>query len=79
MAIDSPGKSGAKFYLSYDRRFIIKTLQTEEVEQMHVLLKHYHPVCILINHANTAAQDRTRAAFDINFISHTNVENKQML
>ncbi|OQR76520.1 phosphatidylinositol 5-phosphate 4-kinase type-2 alpha-like [Tropilaelaps mercedesae] len=46
VAIDSPGKSGAKFYLSYDRRFIIKTLQTEEVEQMHVLLKHYHPYVV---------------------------------
>lgn len=44
IAVDSPGRSGAKFYQSYDRLFIIKTLLSEEVEQMHVLLKEYHPV-----------------------------------
>ena len=38
------GKSGAKFYQSYDKLFIIKTLTSEEVEQMHSLLKQYHPV-----------------------------------
>lgn len=43
IAISSPGRSGAKFYESYDRLFIMKTLQSEEVEQMHSLLKQYHP------------------------------------
>ncbi|CAG0912628.1 unnamed protein product [Notodromas monacha] len=42
VAVDSPGRSGAKFYLSHDQLFVIKTLTTEEVEQMHVLLKPYH-------------------------------------
>ena len=42
---DSSGKSGAKFYQSYDKLFIIKTLTSEEVERMHSFLKHYHPVC----------------------------------
>lgn len=41
---DSAGKSGAKFYQSYDKLFIIKTLTSEEVERMHSFLKHYHPV-----------------------------------
>lgn len=41
---DSQGKSGAKFYQSYDRLFIIKTLTSEEVERMHSFLKQYHPV-----------------------------------
>lgn len=41
---DSSGKSGAKFYQSYDKLFIIKTLTSEEVERMHSFLKHYHPV-----------------------------------
>lgn len=44
---DSSGKSGAKFYQSYDKLFIIKTLTSEEVERMHSFLKHYHPVSII--------------------------------
>jgi hypothetical protein len=52
--MDNPGKSGAKFYQSYDRLFVIKTLTSEEVERMHSFLKQYHPVSdsqniILIN------------------------------
>jgi len=30
--------------MSYDKRYFIKTLVTEEVEQMHHLLKQYHQV-----------------------------------
>nr|CAD7570393.1 unnamed protein product [Timema californicum] len=44
--VDSPGKSGAKFYQSYDRLFIVKTLTSEEVERMHSFLKHYHPYIV---------------------------------
>ncbi|CAG9815117.1 unnamed protein product [Phaedon cochleariae] len=43
---DTSGKSGAKFYLSYDKIFIIKTLTSEEVERMHSFLKHYHPYIV---------------------------------
>ncbi|CAH0548615.1 unnamed protein product [Brassicogethes aeneus] len=43
---DSSGKSGAKFYLSYDKIFIIKTLTSEEVERMHSFLKQYHPFIV---------------------------------
>lgn len=46
MPDDSSGKSGAKFYQSYDRLFIIKTLTSEEVERMHSFLKHYHPYIV---------------------------------
>lgn len=44
--MDSPGRSNAKFYLSHDKLFVIKTLTSEEVEQMHSLLKHYHPFIV---------------------------------
>ncbi|KAK6635094.1 hypothetical protein RUM44_000343 [Polyplax serrata] len=44
--MDSPGKSGARFYQSYDRLFILKTLTSEEVERMHSFLKHYHPYIV---------------------------------
>ena len=41
---DSPGRSGARMMLSHDRRYFIKTLVSEEVEQMHHVLKQYHQV-----------------------------------
>merc|ERR1711994_16642 len=44
--IDSPGRSGAKFYLSQDKLYVIKTLESVEVEQMHSLLKQYHPFIV---------------------------------
>jgi len=44
--MDSPGKSGAKFYASYDELYVIKTLTSEEIEQMHSLLKQYHPFVV---------------------------------
>ena len=40
------GKSGAKFYASYDELYVIKTLTSEEIEQMHSLLKQYHPFVV---------------------------------
>ncbi len=44
--IDSSGKSGAQFYRSYDKFFILKSLTSEEIERMHAFLKHYHPVSV---------------------------------
>ncbi|XP_014262552.1 phosphatidylinositol 5-phosphate 4-kinase type-2 alpha [Cimex lectularius] len=46
VVMDNPGKSGAKFYHSYDRLFVIKTLTSEEVERMHSFLKQYHPYIV---------------------------------
>ncbi|OQV16814.1 Phosphatidylinositol 5-phosphate 4-kinase type-2 alpha [Hypsibius exemplaris] len=39
---DTHGGQGSTYYLTADKRFIIKTLTREEVEQMHHILKHYH-------------------------------------
>ncbi|KAL3832218.1 hypothetical protein ACJMK2_023878 [Sinanodonta woodiana] len=50
--IDSPGRSGARMLMSQDYRFFIKTLVSEEVEQMHHLLKQYHQY-IVENRAET--------------------------
>lgn len=47
--IDSSGKSGAQFYRSYDKYFILKSLTSEEIERMHAFLKHYHPVSAWID------------------------------
>ena len=43
--VDSPGRSNARFFITSDKMYILKTLTSEEVEQMHALLKQYHPVC----------------------------------
>lgn len=44
--MESPGRSGANFYLSTDRMYVIKTMNADEVEQMHSLLKQYHPYVV---------------------------------
>ncbi|XP_067614221.1 phosphatidylinositol 5-phosphate 4-kinase type-2 beta isoform X4 [Eurosta solidaginis] len=44
--IKSSGKSGAQFYQSYDKFFIIKSLTSEEIERMHAFLKQYHPYIV---------------------------------
>jgi hypothetical protein len=48
----SPLRGGATYYLSADRMYVIKTLTTEEVEEMHHFLKQYHPY-IVDRHAKT--------------------------
>lgn len=42
VCMDSPGRSGARFYSSYDKRFIIKNLSREEVSLMLQILQAYH-------------------------------------
>lgn len=39
---DSPGRSNSQFWMSYDRRFVVKTVASEEIEQLHHILKDYH-------------------------------------
>ena len=39
---DSPGRSGARFLLSYDKMFVIKTISGEEIAEMHHILEQYH-------------------------------------
>ncbi len=57
--MESPGRSGAKFYHSHDQIYVIKTLTSEEVEQMHSLLKHYHPF-VVERHGKKDGDFRTR-------------------
>lgn len=45
-SMDSVGRSNAKFFLSQDQLYVIKTITSEEVEQMHSLLKQYHPFVV---------------------------------
>ncbi|XP_030406244.1 phosphatidylinositol 5-phosphate 4-kinase type-2 alpha isoform X4 [Gopherus evgoodei] len=42
LANDSQARSGARFHTSYDKRYIIKTITSEDVAEMHNILKKYH-------------------------------------
>lgn len=44
---DSQARSGARFHTSYDKRYIIKTITSEDVAEMHNILKKYHQVIVL--------------------------------
>lgn len=41
---DAQGRSGARFHTSYDKRYVIKTISSEDVAEMHNILKKYHQV-----------------------------------
>lgn len=43
---DSQGRCGTRFLTTYDRRFVIKTVSSEDVAEMHNILKKYHQVCL---------------------------------
>jgi 1-phosphatidylinositol-5-phosphate 4-kinase len=45
--LDTSGKSNAKFYVSYDKRYIIKTVTSEDVEGLHNMLSEYHKVYLI--------------------------------
>ncbi|XP_064863120.1 phosphatidylinositol 5-phosphate 4-kinase type-2 alpha isoform X1 [Oncorhynchus nerka] len=49
---DSQGRSGARFHTSYDKRYVIKTITSEDVAEMHNILKKYHQF-IVECHGNT--------------------------
>ncbi|KAM4797982.1 phosphatidylinositol 5-phosphate 4-kinase type-2 alpha-like, partial [Urocitellus parryii] len=39
---DFQARSGARFHTSYDKRYVIKTITSEDVAEMHNILKKYH-------------------------------------
>lgn len=41
---EAQGRSGARFHTSYDKRYVIKTISSEDVAEMHNILKKYHQV-----------------------------------
>lgn len=43
---EAQGRSGARFHTSYDKRYVIKTISSEDVAEMHNILKKYHQVII---------------------------------
>ncbi len=45
---DSPGRSGARMMNSYDKAFVVKTILSEEVAEMHRILKEYHQVLLIL-------------------------------
>uniref|UniRef100_A0AAY4DCM5 1-phosphatidylinositol-5-phosphate 4-kinase n=1 Tax=Denticeps clupeoides TaxID=299321 RepID=A0AAY4DCM5_9TELE len=49
---DSQGRFGNRFLCTYDRRFVIKTVSSEDIAEMHNILKKYHQF-IVECHGNT--------------------------
>uniref|UniRef100_A0A8C9VMF8 Phosphatidylinositol 5-phosphate 4-kinase type-2 alpha n=1 Tax=Scleropages formosus TaxID=113540 RepID=A0A8C9VMF8_SCLFO len=49
---DAQGRSGARFHTSYDKRYVIKIITSEDVAEMHNILKKYHQF-IVECHGNT--------------------------
>ena len=47
--MDSTGRSGARFYSSYNRRFIVKGLSKEEVALMLQIIQAYHAVSLSVS------------------------------
>lgn len=45
---DSQGRFGNRFLSSYDHRFVIKTVSSEDIAEMHNILKKYHQVEALV-------------------------------
>lgn len=43
---EAQGRSGARFHTSYDKRYVIKTISSEDVAEMHNILKKYHQVIL---------------------------------
>lgn len=46
VAVDILSGRPTKFYSTYDNQLILKTLSSDEVENMHHLLKEYHPYIV---------------------------------
>lgn len=44
LVIPSPGRSGAKFFISKNRKFYVKTIEGEGIERLHNILPQYHHV-----------------------------------
>uniref|UniRef100_UPI00358F057A phosphatidylinositol 5-phosphate 4-kinase type-2 alpha-like isoform X2 n=1 Tax=Myxine glutinosa TaxID=7769 RepID=UPI00358F057A len=49
---DGQGRSGARFLTTYDQRFVIKTIVSEDVAEMHSILTKYHQYVVEC-HGNT--------------------------
>ncbi|XP_072417449.1 phosphatidylinositol 5-phosphate 4-kinase type-2 beta isoform X2 [Chiloscyllium punctatum] len=49
---DAQNRMGARFLTTYDKRFVIKTITSEDVAEMHNILKKYHQY-IVECHGNT--------------------------
>uniref|UniRef100_A0A158QJB7 1-phosphatidylinositol-5-phosphate 4-kinase n=1 Tax=Rodentolepis nana TaxID=102285 RepID=A0A158QJB7_RODNA len=43
------GKSGSKFLVTYNRHYVLKTISSEEVEQMHHFIEHYHEYIVNVH------------------------------
>ncbi|XP_033367428.1 phosphatidylinositol 5-phosphate 4-kinase type-2 beta [Parus major] len=58
---DSQGRCGARFLTTYDRRFVIKAVSSEDVAEMHNILKKYHQFLYQGSTVSREASDKEKA------------------
>lgn len=59
----SPGRSGAKFFISKDKKFYVKTIESEDIERLHNILPQYH-------HVSTAGSREVLSLLPIIFLKN---------
>ena len=68
---ENSGNSGSKFFETCDRAFIVKTIESEEVEMMHNLLPKYHQVTLTSYYSSFSVASRNWRNFHT--VMHTNL------
>lgn len=59
---DSQGRFGNRFLSSYDHRFVIKTVSSEDIAEMHNILKKYHQVEVHTPHTQADRNVRLKTS-----------------
>ena len=66
LVIPSPGRSGAKFFISKNRKFYVKTIEGEDIERLHNILPQYHHVsCSVLLQTSTLCTVQLRGKADV--------------
>ncbi|MGH0126218.1 UNVERIFIED_CONTAM: hypothetical protein FKN15_026692 [Acipenser sinensis] len=66
---DSQGRFGSRFLTTYDRRFVIKTVSSEDIAEMHNILKKYHQAGAEISTVNPEQYSKRFFEFMSNILS----------
>ena len=56
----SPGRSGARFFISKNRKFYVKTIESEDIERLHNILPQYHHVSCVTLFSILQAENKVR-------------------
>lgn len=61
--LDQGDKSGSRFFVSHDRNFVIKSMDSEAVAELHSILRSYHEVhCVFSKRFFTFLENTVRSS-----------------